>query len=93
MQITDGAKELIENFLSKNGKEGLRLSAVQGCCGPQYVLTTDEPQESDKVEVINGIRVAIDPKIPATDELTLDKETYKDGETLVLLGANGGGCC
>jgi iron-sulfur cluster assembly protein len=91
MKITDGAKELIQKFLTENGAEGLRLSAVSGCCGPQYALSLNAPQDTDKVELINGIKVAIDKEITETDELTLDKEEHERGTGLVLLGVNA--CC
>ncbi|MGE7604034.1 adhesin [Peribacillus sp. NPDC097675] len=91
MKITDGAKQLLENFLSQNGAEGIRLSSVAGCCGPQMTLSLDAPQETDVIQNINGIKVAIDSQITSVEELTLDKEENQDGEGLVLLG--GSNCC
>ncbi|MBS4203672.1 adhesin [Lederbergia citrea] len=91
MNITDRAKQLLENFLNKKGAEGIRLSSVPGCCGPQFTISIDEPQETDTVKTINGIKVAIDSQITGTDELTLDKEENQEGESLVLLGASN--CC
>ncbi|MBZ5753075.1 MULTISPECIES: adhesin [Metabacillus] len=91
MKITDGAKQLLENFLNEKGAEGIRLSSVAGCCGPQFTISLDAPQETDTVKTINGIRVAIDSQITGTDELTLDKEESQEGAGLVLLGASS--CC
>ncbi|MFY0803586.1 adhesin [Peribacillus frigoritolerans] len=91
MKITDGAKELLENFLNEKGAEGIRLTSVAGCCGPQFTISLDEPQESDTIETINGIKVAMDSQITGTDELTLDKEENQEGAGLVLLG--GSNCC
>jgi len=91
MKITDGAKELLENFLNEKGAEGIRLTATAGCCGPQFALTLDAPQESDTIQTINGIKVAFDSKVTGTEELTLDKEENEDGSGLVLLGASN--CC
>jgi len=79
MKITDGAKQLLENFLSEKGSEGIRLSSVSGCCGPQFAISLDAPMESDTIETINGIRVAIDSQVTGTEELTLDKEENQDG--------------
>jgi len=87
MNITDRAKELLENFLNEKGAEGIRLTSVAGCCGPQFTISLDQPEESDTVKTINGIKVAIDSQIPAINELTLDTE--ENG--LVLLGASN--CC
>lgn len=87
MKITDEAREMLESFLNEKGAEGIRLTSVAGCCGPQFTISLDQPEESDTVQTINGIKVAIDSKIPGTEELTLDNE--ENG--LVLLGASS--CC
>lgn len=91
MKITDAAKQLLENVLTENSAEGIRLYSVAGCCGPQFALSLDTPQANDNIETINGIKVAIDSQITATEELTLDKEENQNGEGLVLLGASS--CC
>lgn len=91
MKISDGAKELLVNFLSEKGAEGIRLTSVSGCCGPQFTISLDTPLESDTVSTINGIKVAIDSQITGTEELTLDKEETEEGAGLVLLGASN--CC
>lgn len=91
MKITDEAKKLLENVLSENGAEGIRLYSVAGCCGPQFALSLDTPLESDTIKTVNGIKVAIDSQITATEELTLDKEENQNGAGLVLLGASS--CC
>ncbi|WP_100402574.1 adhesin [Bacillus sp. FJAT-42315] len=91
MKITDEAKQLLQNFLQEKGAEGIRLTSVAGCCGPQFALTLDAPLESDTVKMINGIQVAFDSKMTGTDELTLDKEENENGTGLVLLGASN--CC
>ncbi len=55
-------------------------------------LALDEPREDDKLEVINGITVAIDTKIlPQTENLTLDFQDTPQGKGLVMLGENN--CC
>lgn len=91
MKITNEAKEILEQFLTEKGAEGIRLTSVAGCCGPQFTITLDAPIESDKVNTINGITVAVDAQITDTDELTLDIEEDADGAGLVLLGASN--CC
>lgn len=91
MKITDGAKHLLESFLNEKGAEGIRLSSIAGCCGPQFSISLDAPQETDVIKTINGIRVAIDSQITGTEELTLDKEESEQGAGLVLLGASN--CC
>lgn len=91
MKITDGAKQLLEDFLSEKGAEGIRLSSVAGCCGPQFAISLDAPMESDTIETINGIKVAIDSQVTRAEELTLDKEENQEGSGLVLIGASN--CC
>lgn len=88
MKITDEAKQLLERFLTEKGADGIRLSTTAGCCGPQFVISLDVPQESDKIETINGIKVAFESEIAGTEGLTLDKE---ERNGLVLIG--GSSCC
>lgn len=91
MKITDGAKQLLENVLSQNNAEGIRLYSVAGCCGPQFALSLDAPLESDSLITINGIKVAIDSNVTTIEELTLDIEENTEGTGLVLLGVKN--CC
>lgn len=91
MKITNQAKQMILEILSENEAEGIRLYAVQGCCGPQFALSLEGPKDSDTVETINDIKVAFDSEVQGIDNLTLDTEETKDGTGLVLLGANN--CC
>lgn len=92
MKITDGAKELLAEVLQENGAEGIRLYYTEGCCGPQFALSLDAPQEGDSVQTVNGITVAMDFQIEDNDELTLDMEEGENGTGLVLLGTGGCGC-
>ncbi|OLO28164.1 adhesin [Alkalihalophilus pseudofirmus] len=91
MKITDKAKELLQNVLDQNGVEGIRLYAVTGCCGPQFAISLDTPQELDHVKTINNIKVAMDPEITSSEELTIDVEETQEGAGLVLIGASS--CC
>ncbi len=96
MQITDAAKELIQDYLNKKNADGLRLyreASGCGCGGMQYQLTAEVPHETDKVEIINGIKVAIASDIGSTDEFILDRDEYEGAQGLVLLGANSGCGC
>ena len=93
---TDGAKrlrsaQLYLGYLKEKGANGIRLTATAGCCGPQFAITLDAPQESDKIETINGIKVAFDSQVTGTEELTLDIEESQNGAGLVLIG--GSNCC
>ncbi|MCZ0701927.1 Fe-S cluster assembly iron-binding protein IscA [Natronobacillus azotifigens] len=87
MNITDAAKETLEKFLSEKEASSIRLFTESGCCGPQIAISLEQPKEKDTIATINGIKVAFDPEVTGTDEITLDH----DQNGLVLLGA--GGCC
>ena len=91
MNITDGAKKLLENVITEKGVEGIRLFTNAGCCGPQFALSLDSPQESDTIQMINGIKLAIDSQVTSTEGLTLDMEENNEGAGLVLIG--GGSSC
>lgn len=91
MNITDGAKKLLENVISEKGVEGIRLFTNAGCCGPQFGLSLDSPLESDTIQTINGIKLAIDSQVNDTEGLTLDIEENDGGTGLVLIG--GSSCC
>lgn len=87
MKITDEAKQILEDVLKENGVEGIRLYSVPGCCGPQFALSLDAPEESDRMEIINGIKVAVEAELTGTEELILDKDE-NDDEGLILIGAS-----
>lgn len=96
MHITDGAKELIQDYLNRKNADGLRLyreASGCGCGAMQYALTAEEPHETDTVEIINGIKVAFAPDVGPTDHLTLDLDEYEGAQGLVLLGADTGCGC
>jgi len=54
-------------------------------------LSLDEPEEMDKILLINEIQVAIDPNIEAHAQ-TLTLDVNQEGKALVLLG-NESNCC
>ncbi|MFB5086968.1 adhesin [Psychrobacillus sp. PGGUH221] len=91
MNITDGAKKLLEKVLNEKGAEAIRLFTNAGCCGPQFALSLDAPLESDTIQTINGIKLAIDSQVNNTEGLTLDIEENDGRAGLVLIG--GSSCC
>ncbi|MBP3039440.1 adhesin [Bacillaceae bacterium Marseille-Q3522] len=93
MIITDTAKTFITNIMEENNASTLRFAfAGAGCCGPKYALALEEALETDVVEGVNGIRVAIDAQIAETvKQLTLDYEESEQGAGLVVAG--GSSCC
>lgn len=93
MNITDGAKQSLESIFKEKSAKNIRLYNIGGgCCGPQVGLSLDEPKETDVVQVINGIQVAIDPHVAAAvAEVTLDKQESPEGTGFALVG--GSSCC
>ena len=92
MKITDGAKQLLENFLTKKGAEGIRIFSIAGrLCGSQFSMNLSSPKETDKIETINGIQVAFDSQVTDHEELTIDIEEGQNRPKLVLIG--GSSCC
>ena len=88
MNITNGAKEYIQSILEEQQAKGLRIYAIEGCCGPQLGLSLDSPDESDTVSLVNDIQVAISTlAFGLLDNLTLDFETEGEQSGLVMIGA------
>ncbi|MFD3445919.1 HesB/IscA family protein [Microbacteriaceae bacterium 4G12] len=93
MNITDKAKEFIENAMKENGVSTLRFTFEgAGCCGPNYGINLENAQENDVKETVNGIEVAMDPKVAEiVNNLTLDYVEDQQGAGLVISG--GSNCC
>jgi len=93
MNITDGAKQKLEAIFQEKGVNGIRFySNGSGCCGPQVGLSLDEPKDTDIVQEINGVRVALDRDIKnSVEQLTLDNDETPNGSRFVLLGMDQ--CC
>lgn len=81
MQIIDAGKTYIEDVLKQNKADCIRvIFAGQGCCGPKLGISLDEPHDDDIVQVINGIKVAIENHVvPQATRLTLDFQTTEAG--------------
>lgn len=87
MNITNGAKEYIQSLMKEQQAKGLRVYAVEGCCGSQIGLSLDQPEESDTVSVINDIQVAVSTlALGLLSNITLDLETEGNQSDLVLIG-------
>ncbi|MFC0274056.1 adhesin [Metabacillus herbersteinensis] len=93
MKITDEAKQILENIFKERNTDSIRVYSLgSGCCGPQIGLSLDVPQETDVIQEVNGVKVALDPQITSSvEEVTLDKEDTAEGAGFVLIG--GSECC
>lgn len=88
MNITNEAKQYIQTLLEEQQAKGLRIYAIEGCCGPQIGLSLDPPEESDTVSFINDIQVAISTLATGLlSNLTLDFESEGNQSGLVMIGA------
>lgn len=90
MNITQPAKEMLLESMKENTAEGIRFYfAGQGCCGPQFGLSMDAPEQGDVIKEVNGIRVALDERVSTmVGEVSLD---FKNGG-LVLEGLPESNC-
>ncbi|WP_077325024.1 adhesin [Virgibacillus siamensis] len=93
MNITDGAKQKLEIIFQEQGAKGIRFySNGAGCCGPQVGLSLEEPKDTDVIQDINGVQVALEKDIKdSVEELTLDNDETPEGPRFVLLGMDQ--CC
>src|SRR5699024_3585580 len=93
MNITDGAKQKLEAIFQEKGINCIRFySNGDGCCGPQVGLSLDEPKDTDIIQEINGVRVALGQDIKdSVEELTLDNDEISMVTKIVLLGMEQ--CC
>ncbi len=61
--LTDSAIKMIQDVIEKEGLEGygLRIVAMQGCCGIQYGLDFDDTaNEGDEIIEVGGFKVYMD---------------------------------
>ncbi|PCK21344.1 adhesin [Bacillus pumilus] len=91
MEITNHAKSMLEKKMHEKNVNGIRFYfAGQGCCGPQFGISLDVPEQGDEVRVINGIQVAIDKRVTdMTEGITLDRQ----GNGLAITGGSDSSCC
>ena len=94
MEITNQAKEFIEQVMKENNASTIRVVfGGMGWGGPKLGLALAEAEETDKLETVNGIQVAIEEVIAnEVANLTLDLQEGPSGKGLVMLGA-GSDCC
>ncbi|MDR2337344.1 MAG: iron-sulfur cluster assembly accessory protein [Deltaproteobacteria bacterium] len=63
VKLTDKAIAMVKEVLQNEGLEGygLRVVAMQGCCGVQYGLDFDDTaNEGDEVVELDGFKVYVD---------------------------------
>lgn len=94
MTITEEAKGFIEQMMKEAGVSTLRIAYVEsGCCGPSYQLELDKPHDDDTVSLVNGVQVAVDPRVAdQVSGLTLGFIQDEQGAALTISGGSSS-CC
>lgn len=90
MNITESGTTFIKEVFTQNHADCLRVVfAGQGCCGPKFGLSLEEPQDDDIVQIIDDIKVAIENRVVSyTQDLTLDYQVNESGSGLVMVGGS-----
>ena len=90
--LTPGAASQVKRLLEKENKPelGLRIGVrAGGCSGFSYVLGFDAPQEGDKVEELQGLKVLIDTKsAPYLEGTELDYQEGLQGKGFTFQNPN-----
>ncbi|TSI05751.1 Fe-S cluster assembly protein HesB [Lysinibacillus sp. BW-2-10] len=87
MKISVEGKNYLDQVLAEAEVKTLRFFGVQGCCGMNLSVALDPAQETDTVQTIDGIDVAIEPSIaPQLTDVTIHAEEENGEFGLVLLG-------
>ena len=87
MNISPEGKNYLTQVLAESEIKSLRFFGVQGCCGMNLSVALDPAQETDKVETIDGITVAVDPAIEGQlTDVTIHAEEENGELGLVLIG-------
>lgn len=73
MKITDEAKKVINEALTKKKADGMRLRTSRSCCGKSLRFELVTIAGEDQPENINGVSVLMDDETRAwTETITID---------------------
>lgn len=87
MKISPEGKQFVEQVLAQAEGATLRFYGVAGCCGMNLSAEIAQAQEADKVELLEGIEIAVDPQIAQQlKDVTIHAEEENGQLGLVLLG-------
>lgn len=87
MKISSEGKNYLNQVLEDAEVKTLRFFGVQGCCGMNLSVALDAAQETDSVQTIEGINIAIDSSIESQlTDVTIHAEEENGEIGLVLIG-------
>lgn len=93
MKMSPEGKNYLEQVLADSEVKTLRFFGIEGCCGVNLGVGLEAPTESDTVQTIEGIEVAIAPNIaPQLTDVTIHAEEENGELGLVLLGYSPTSC-
>lgn len=81
MKITEQAKIKLEQILSANKCDALKVTLQRSCCGSSLMFELANKKPSDTVEMINGISVIMDSEAKKNAEKAV--VDIKNGELIV----------
>lgn len=81
MEITEQAKLKLEQILSANKCDALKVTLQRSCCGSSLMFELANKKASDTVEMINGISVIMDSNAKKNSEKAV--VDIKNGELIV----------
>ena len=93
LEITDIARDKINEVLSRNSGKYLRITLEAGWGGPRVGLALDELKENEETTHVNGIDLLISDKVkPYSDGNKIDYIQATDGEGFVIDKPGQTGC-
>ncbi|MBB6444480.1 Fe-S cluster assembly protein HesB [Bacillus benzoevorans] len=94
MNITEKAKEYIEQTMKVQGVSTLRFYGINGCCSVKLGIALQKAEENDILEDINGINIAIQPGMKEQLSSVVIEAEEEDGEIFIVLnGYENTSCC
>ena len=93
LEITDIARDKLNEVLSENSGKYLRVTVEAGWGGPRLGLALDELSENEETTRVNGIDLLISDEIkPYSDEHRIDYIVTPDGEGFIMEHPEHTGC-
>lgn len=94
MNMTEQAKTYIQQAMVENAVDTIRFYSVAGCCGSSLAVALQPAEESDLVEIIDEVKIAIQPEMKEElSNVTIATEEDNGELSLVLEGYNPSTCC